>query len=282
MDNSHVALVSVHLEKDSFTKFRCDRPMPLGVNLQSLTKVLKCAKDSDTVKLTASDSADVLKLRFSDKGMLMVFHYHRVLILYPAQARVSNYEMKLMDIDMDELGIPDTEYDATVVMPSVEFGRIVRDLSNLGESVKIEVSKEGVRFSADGEAANGSVLLKQTESVRKLAKSPKKGESSKKTNGKVKKEEDDDEEMDEDKEEDDGGTYKAPEDEEDPKEDEEDQNENDDDEEEETVGKKRKKSSSSSKRACPTGVVHSSLTLFQLPRRRRRTPTRQTTASTSK
>ncbi|PPQ75125.1 hypothetical protein CVT25_007936, partial [Psilocybe cyanescens] len=48
-------------------------------------------------------------------------------------------------------------------LPSAEFTRIVRDLSRLSESVRIEVSKEGVRFASDGEAANGSVLLRQSD-----------------------------------------------------------------------------------------------------------------------
>jgi proliferating cell nuclear antigen len=34
---------------------------------------------------------------------------------------VAEYEMKLMDIDTDTLGIPDTEYDCKVTMPSSEF-----------------------------------------------------------------------------------------------------------------------------------------------------------------
>jgi hypothetical protein len=42
MDNSHVALVAVKLLENGFKRYRCDRPMPLGVNLTSLTKVLKC------------------------------------------------------------------------------------------------------------------------------------------------------------------------------------------------------------------------------------------------
>jgi proliferating cell nuclear antigen len=75
---------------------------------------------------------------------------------------VGEYEMKLMDIDQEHLGIPDTQYDATITMSSAEFQRICRDLSALGESVKIEASKEGVRFSSEGEVGNGSVLLKQT------------------------------------------------------------------------------------------------------------------------
>jgi len=46
--------------------------------------------------------------------------------------------MKLMDIDSDTLGIPETDYDARVTMPASEFSRIVKDLASLGESVRIE------------------------------------------------------------------------------------------------------------------------------------------------
>ena len=46
-------------------------------------------------------------------------------------------------------------------MASSEFTRIVRDLSQLGDSVCIEVSKEGIRFGSEGEATNGSVLFWQ-------------------------------------------------------------------------------------------------------------------------
>jgi len=150
MDNSHVALVSVKLHADGFALYRCDRPIPLGVNLTSLTKVLKCAKDDDKCTLKATDDGDVLSLK------------------YEAQRadRVADYDMKLMDIDADTLGIPDTDYDARVTMPSSDFSRIVRDLHSLGESVRIEVSKEGVRFASDGEAAQGNILLKQTDAAR--------------------------------------------------------------------------------------------------------------------
>jgi proliferating cell nuclear antigen len=67
MDNSHVALVSVMLEAAAFRKYRCDRPMPLGVNLNSLTKVLKCAKDDDICTLKANDG-DVLSLTYEARS----------------------------------------------------------------------------------------------------------------------------------------------------------------------------------------------------------------------
>ena len=66
--------------------------------------------------------------------------------------RIVDYDMKLLDIDSDTLGIPETEYES-------RFTHIVRDLSQLGENICTEVSKEGVRFASEGEATNGSMLF---------------------------------------------------------------------------------------------------------------------------
>ncbi|KAG6865877.1 hypothetical protein C0991_010958 [Blastosporella zonata] len=249
MDNSHVALVAVLLEATGFKRYRCDRPMPLGVNLTSLTKVLKCAKDDDECTIKAADEADVLNLVYEAKS----------------SDRIAEYDMKLMDIDSDTLGIPDTDYEARVTMPSSEFTRIVRDLSLLGESVRIEVSKEGVRFASDGEAANGSVLLKQSDSSvigkvnqSKALKKPKKEEDVEEEPEVVDVDEDDDDEVpdgkkikkekkvkkeaaeDGDVEMDDNEEFKADSGE-------EGEEEKDEDGDDEESGKKRKKSSSSSK-----------------------------------
>ncbi|GHJ87508.1 hypothetical protein NliqN6_3910 [Naganishia liquefaciens] len=171
MDNSHVALVTVQLEANEFDSYRCDRNMPLGVNLGSLTKILKCAKDNDVVTIKASDDADSLTLLFES----------------PNSDRIGEYDMKLMDIDQEHLGIPDTQYDATITFSSTEFARICRDLSALGESVKIEVDKQGIRFTADGEIGNGSVLLKHSAG-RGAVRAPPASRSRKAAKPKVKKE----------------------------------------------------------------------------------------------
>lgn len=44
-------------------------------------------------------------------------------------------------------------------MPSGEFARICRDLSQFGESVVIACSKEGVKFSAVGDIGTGNILF---------------------------------------------------------------------------------------------------------------------------
>ncbi|PWN21426.1 proliferating cell nuclear antigen, partial [Microstroma glucosiphilum] len=145
MDNSHVALSSVELRTDAFEMFRCDRPMSIGVKLDSLQKIVRTAGNEDVVTLKKDDDGDNLNLVFEATK----------------SDRVAEYDMKLLDIDSEHLGIPDTTYEAVVRMSSAEYSRICRDLGTLGESVRIEVSKEGVNFSAEGEIGAAKLTLKQ-------------------------------------------------------------------------------------------------------------------------
>lgn len=121
MDSSHVALVSMLLRTESFSPYRCDRTVALGLNLNSLTKVLKAAQNEDTLQIQASDSPDTLSLIFESTS----------------EDRISEYDIKLMDIDQEHLGIPDTDYAAIVQMPAAEFQRICRDFSALSESGRL-------------------------------------------------------------------------------------------------------------------------------------------------
>ena len=54
----------------------------------------------------------------------------------PNQEKISDFEMKLMVIDSEHLGIPETEYNAEVTMPSGEFQKICRDLTTFGDTGK--------------------------------------------------------------------------------------------------------------------------------------------------
>lgn len=223
MDNSHIALVSLELQPGSFVDdgFRCDRNMSLGMNLTSLQKIIKCAGNDDQVTLRADDDSDVLSLTFSNRSKhLDVLFTSCLLGLTRAaeQDRMGEYEMKLMDIDQgmdtessklqcgslnaaEHLGIPDTQYDATVTMPSGEFLRIVRDIKELGESVKIEVTKEGVKFSSEGDIGRAAVTLRPTNATT-VDDSDEDGEDSGESDESEDEKDDEDETVDEVKDED--------------------------------------------------------------------------------
>ncbi|PWA59180.1 proliferating cell nuclear antigen large form [Artemisia annua] len=151
MDSSHVALVSLLLRSEGFEHYRCDRNMSMGMNIGNMSKMLKCGGNDDIVTIKADDGGDSVTFMFES----------------PNQDKIADFEMKLMDIDSEHLGIPESEYEAIVRMPSAEFARICKDLSTIGDTVVISVTKEGVKFSTKGDIGTANIVLRQNTSVDK-------------------------------------------------------------------------------------------------------------------
>ncbi|XP_031658831.1 proliferating cell nuclear antigen [Oncorhynchus kisutch] len=93
-----------------------------------------------------------------------VLMYNLVSVLLD-QEKVSDYETKLMDLDVEQLRIPEQEHNCVVKMPSGEFSRICRGLSQIGDAVMITCAEGGVQFSASGELGTGNIKLSQTNIV---------------------------------------------------------------------------------------------------------------------
>eukprot|EP01134_Creolimax_fragrantissima_P000366 CFRG0366T1 len=149
MDSSHVSLVALLLKAEGFENYRCDRSINLGINMQSLGKIIKTAGNQDAITLSSEDKGDVLALTFESTD----------------QDKVSNFELKLMDVDAEQLAIPFAEYSVCIRMPSSEFARVTRDLSTIGDTVLITCTKDGVQFSTSGDSGRGSIVLRQSASV---------------------------------------------------------------------------------------------------------------------
>lgn len=149
MDTSHVCLVALLLRADGFDHFRCDRNVTLGIQLANLSKLLKCAGNDDTISLKADDEPDSITLMFED----------------PKADRVSDFSLKLMDIDSEHLGIPETEYSANIRMPSSEYARICKDLASIGDTVVISATKDGVKFSTSGDVGTANVTVRNTSAA---------------------------------------------------------------------------------------------------------------------
>lgn len=151
MDSSHVALVSLLLRSEGFEHFRCDRSISMGMNIANMAKMLKCAGIDDIITIKADDGTDTVTFMFES----------------PSQDKISDIEMKLMDIDSDHLGIPDVDYDAIVRMPASEFASICSSLATIGDTVTISVSKQGVTFSTKGDIGTGNITCRQNSSTEK-------------------------------------------------------------------------------------------------------------------
>merc|ERR1712205_187035 len=148
MDSSHVALVSLLLRESAFTDFKCDRATSLGMNVDSLGKIFKMCGPNDSLKLRWQNDADTVNFQCESGD----------------DDRIADFELKLMQIESEHMEIPEQQYKVVAKMPSSEFLKICRDLKEFGETMQIQASKDGIRFSVQGDVGTGNVMLKPRES----------------------------------------------------------------------------------------------------------------------
>lgn len=144
MESSHVVLTSLLLRADGFESYRCDRAIPMGINMASLAKIVKCAGNDDSMVIRADDGGESINLVFES----------------PSGERVSDFDLKLLDLDVECVSCDNIDSEVTIKMPSEELQRICRDLSIINESVTIDANKETVKFSAEGDIGAGSICLR--------------------------------------------------------------------------------------------------------------------------
>merc|ERR1712167_65174 len=80
--------------------------------------------------------------------------------------RIADFDLKLMQIESEHMEIPEQQYKVVAKLPSGEFQKICRDLKEFGETMVVNASKEGIRFSVQGDIGTGNVLLKPRESEK--------------------------------------------------------------------------------------------------------------------
>jgi proliferating cell nuclear antigen len=149
MDSSHVALVHLLLRGEGFSTYNCEQNKTLGIHLNHMAKMMRISDTNDSILLRQEEDTDLLTFIFRGKE----------------GDKESEVKMKLLEIDAEQLTIPEQEHALHVHMPASEFARLCKDMQVFGDSVCIDVNKERVKFSAQGDIGAGSVVVRQAKSA---------------------------------------------------------------------------------------------------------------------
>lgn len=155
LDGTRVAIVHLKLVAESFVVYKCNQPCKVGVNMASLYKLLKTSGNNDTITMYVTNQ-DVSRLHIKVENKDKNSKIHS--------------KLKLLDMDEDILRIPDIEFDSVITMPSNEFQRICRDLSNIAETLIIESEGDSFKMSAEGDIGEITIDIGETQNGLVFAK----------------------------------------------------------------------------------------------------------------
>lgn len=147
MDNSKVSMIHCELDAVNFESFFCREPLTLGVNMSCLFKLIKSVTSNDVL---------CMQVRASNR--------HELQISIDSCERKSRtvYLLKLLDIDEDFVSVPRLKMESTISLNSVDFQRLMRDMSAIGSSCRFQLKGSNLTLSCSGDFARQETTLQMT------------------------------------------------------------------------------------------------------------------------
>lgn len=148
MDPSQTVLVHLKLNADKFEYFHCPKRLIIGVSMLNLFKLIKTMTHNDTLTLFIEES-DInrlgIRINNDDKNL------------------ATTYKLNLMDLNEENYNIPPAEFESIITIPSSEFQKICRDMSNLTEVIEIKNIGQQLIFSCEGDFADQQTVIGVTK-----------------------------------------------------------------------------------------------------------------------
>lgn len=150
MDSAHVSLIHLNLKASAFESIECARPFVIGMNLESLSKLMSCGERSAALTLQVGPDQDYLTVMFEDRKKRGVF---------------SVYRLATLEIDNENLDIPEIEYQCTLELPSAWLRKECSNLMKLGlDQLSITATRGGaVIFGGEGDLGEAKIVTRKSD-----------------------------------------------------------------------------------------------------------------------
>jgi proliferating cell nuclear antigen len=149
LDTARVTLVQMNLPAENFEEYECKEDVIAGLNMANVHKLLKSVTSSDTLTMSA-EGREVMEITIDN----------------PDKNSVTNFRLKLLDINEDMLEFPDIHMNVVTTMPSIDFQRFVRDMSNLGPEMRIWRDGHALELSCQGDFADQKTVIMYPDAPR--------------------------------------------------------------------------------------------------------------------
>jgi len=152
LDSARTSLVDMHLPADNFEEYQCDQEEIIaGINISNTFKLLKTITNND-----------VLKMAIHSKEFLDIE------IISETKKTISKFQLKLLDINESRIEVPDVEMTTVTTLPSADFQRLCRDMSNIGTDIEITRNSGLINFRCEGDFANQETIIECPDESPKI------------------------------------------------------------------------------------------------------------------
>lgn len=146
-DNSRNVLIHMKLLSENFDYFYCGKKIVIGINMTNMFKLIKTMGNNDILTLFLENSnTNQLGIQINNKE----------------KSLQTIYKLNLLDINDEDIVIPDATFETALSLPSSDFQKIVRDMMNIGDLIEIKSVGSELILNCQGDFACQETSLSET------------------------------------------------------------------------------------------------------------------------
>ena len=147
LDTARTSLVDIYLAADNFEEYQCEQEEIIaGINISNTFKLLKTITNND-----------VLQIEINSK------EHMNIEISSEAKKTNTKFQLKLLDINESRIEVPDVEMTTVTTLPSADFQRLCRDMSNIGTGIEIRRVGKEIKLKCEGDFASQETSIECPE-----------------------------------------------------------------------------------------------------------------------
>jgi len=146
MDDMHVSLIKLEIEKNDFDKFEKIGPVNLGINFEEFVKLLKTSSGRGKLSIIYNESNPKLDIIFENDGLKR------------------KYGLMLMDIDVDDLDVPSIDYHLELELSTKVFSNMINSVITTGaEQITFKIKDKQLSTFSKGDLSETEFLFDRVE-----------------------------------------------------------------------------------------------------------------------
>jgi len=142
LDTARTSLVDMYLAADNFEEYFCEQEIIAGINISNTFKLLKTITNND-----------VLKIEINSK------EHMDIEIISESKKTNTHFQLKLLDINESRIEVPSVTMTSNTILPSADFQRLCRDMSNIGQDIEITRGGKYFKLKCEGDFASQETCI---------------------------------------------------------------------------------------------------------------------------
>jgi proliferating cell nuclear antigen len=164
MDKSHICLSSINISSTWFSSYSIEETTNISLDSTNFAIMMSYALKHSKMEIKFEDeSSDIIFINLSSNSDTLLVE-PTTKVKSKKGKEIQNkfdhfFELGLIDVEQDTLGIPDVDYDVEFSMKSDNFVELINELMVFGTNLNILCSEDILEFNASGDAGKLKVNI---------------------------------------------------------------------------------------------------------------------------